>query len=130
MLTCWRAFAERALSSDEREGILEHLALCGDCRDVVTLGLPADAVSASIEIETGTDQPVAIPAKAKNGWLIWPGLRWAALATGVAVAASVLLLHPGKLNQAMLPSEKHPATAIAQPAGHSQIAASIGRNFG
>jgi hypothetical protein len=117
-------FAERALSSDERDGILEHLALCGDCREVVTMALPATTVSAPNEVETETDQPLVIPAKAKNGWLLWPGLSWAALATGMAVAASVLLLHPGKLNQAVLPSEKQPATTIAQPSERSQIAAS------
>jgi len=118
-------FAERALSPDERDRILEHLALCGDCREAVTLALPAGAVSAPIGIETETDQSLVVPAKARNGWMMSPGLRWAALATGVAVAASVLLLHPRKLNQAMLPSEKQPATTIAQPSQHSQIAASM-----
>jgi hypothetical protein len=117
-------FAERALSPDERDGILEHLAVCGDCREVVTLALPAGAVSAPIGIETETDQSLGIPAKAGNGWIGSPALRWAALATGVAVAASVLLLHPKNLNQAMLTSEKQPATTIAQPSEHSQIAAS------
>jgi len=117
-------FAERALSPDERDGILEHLVVCGDCREVVTLALRAGAMSAPIGIETETDPSLAIPAKAKNGWISSPGLRWAALATGVAVAAAVLLLHPKKLNQAMLTSEKQPATTIAQPSEHSQIAAS------
>src|SRR6266436_9420550 len=35
------AFAEQALSATERDGVLQHLALCGDCREVVALALPA-----------------------------------------------------------------------------------------
>src|ERR1700694_4729119 len=35
------AFAEQALSATERDGVLEHLALCAECRDVVALALPA-----------------------------------------------------------------------------------------
>jgi hypothetical protein len=42
-------------------------------------------------------------------------LRWAALAAGVALAASVLLLHPEKLNQAMLPSEHRQVAPAAGP---------------
>ena len=40
------AFAEQAISATERDGVLQHLALCGDCREVVALALPAaDIVS-------------------------------------------------------------------------------------
>ena len=28
------AFAEQALSAAEREGVLQHLARCGDCREI------------------------------------------------------------------------------------------------
>src|SRR5208282_1987871 len=52
----------------------------------------------------------------------WPGLRWAALAAGVAVAASALLMHPGKLNQATLSSVNRPVTTTAPPASAPQIA--------
>jgi hypothetical protein len=36
------AFAEQALSATERDGVLDHLALCGDCREVIALALPAE----------------------------------------------------------------------------------------
>ena len=107
------AFAEQALSAAEREGVLEHLALCGDCREVIALALPAvDIVAVPIAAESEAVRATAVPAKAERSWLrivvwpkfAWPSLRWAALAAGVAVVASVLLLRPGKLNQAMLPS--------------------------
>ena len=34
------AFAERSLPEHERTVVLEHLARCGDCRDIVALALP------------------------------------------------------------------------------------------
>jgi hypothetical protein len=122
------AFTERTLSGTEREGVIEHLALCGECREVIALALPAADVAALAD-ETAADRATSIPVCDGNGnertWLtlawpnlIWtnvwanlvrprlggPGLRWAALAAGVVVAASVLLMHPGKLNQVVLPS--------------------------
>ena len=35
------AFAERALSTKERESVLEHLAVCGNCREALALANPA-----------------------------------------------------------------------------------------
>ncbi|MFZ1053229.1 MAG: zf-HC2 domain-containing protein, partial [Candidatus Sulfotelmatobacter sp.] len=35
------AFAEQSLDGRERALVMEHLAACGDCRDVVALALPA-----------------------------------------------------------------------------------------
>ncbi len=35
------AFAEHSLPELERDVVLEHLARCGDCRDIVALALPA-----------------------------------------------------------------------------------------
>ena len=34
------AFAEDSLPGVERDGVLEHLARCGACRDIVALALP------------------------------------------------------------------------------------------
>ena len=35
------AFSEQLLTGREREGVVEHLARCGDCREVVAFALPA-----------------------------------------------------------------------------------------
>src|SRR4029077_5710091 len=99
------AFAEQALSATERDGVLQHLTLCGDCRDVVALALPAaDLASPQTAPQTSHEHGVrttvsqeAAPALHKLSFA-WPTLRWAALAAGVVVAAAVLLLHPRKLN--------------------------------
>jgi len=122
------AFAEQALSATERDGVLEHLALCGDCREAIALALPpADIVTAPIATETEVVRATPIRAKSERNFLTafaWPSLRWAALAAGVAVAASVLLMHPGKLNQATLSSVNRPVKTTAPPASAPQIAPS------
>src|SRR5208282_5878525 len=121
------AFAEQALSATERDGVLEHLACCGDCRQLIALALPAaDRAAAPVAVDTQADRATPIPWKAERGWMAahkfdWPTLRWAALAAGVAVAAAVLLVHPGKLNQVVLPSPNR--TAVPAASG-PQIAAS------
>ena len=124
------AFAEQALSASEREGVLAHLALCADCRDVIALALPAaaDIVAAPIAAEGEAVRATALP-KTERNWLTatkfaWPSLRWAALAAGIAVVASVLLLRPGKLNQANLPSVNRPVAITAPPASGPQTASS------
>jgi len=130
------AFAEQALSAAERDGVLEHLALCGDCREAIALALSAaDIVAVPIATETEAVRATTIPAKAeryspasaKFVWprFAWPSLRWAVLAAGVAVVATVLLLRPGKLNQATLPSVSRQVATTVPPASGPQIASPI-----
>jgi hypothetical protein len=121
------AFAEQALSAAEREGVLQHLALCEDCRDVVALALPAaDITPPQTADENGVRTTVSqagsrAPRKLS---LAWPTLRWAALAAGAVVAAAVLLVHPGKLNQATPPSVNQQVATAAPPASSRKIASS------
>jgi Putative zinc-finger len=125
------AFAEQALSATERDGVLQHLALCGDCRDVVALALPAaDLVPPQTAPQTAAEDGArrtvsqAGASASHKPSFAWPTLRWAALAAGVAVAAAVLLVHPGKLNQTTLPSLKPQVATTAPPASSSQLASS------
>jgi hypothetical protein len=74
------AFAEQSLPTAERDTVLEHLARCGDCRDVVALALPPSE----------TLEPAVRPAR--RVWLTWPVLRWGFVAAGVVVVASIGLL--------------------------------------
>lgn len=77
------AFAEKSLGERERAQMLEHLAQCADCREVVSLAIP--------ELEPAH----AAPARpAKSPWLRWTVLRWGALAACVVVVgAAVTLRH-------------------------------------
>jgi hypothetical protein len=110
------AFAEQALAAPEREGILQHLALCADCRDVIALAAPADAfvpTPAEVESETLSTPILETPGKSRPGWFAWPGLGWqnlrgAALAGGLAVA--ILVAGPG-VEHLFKPNQ--PASSVA-----------------
>lgn len=70
------AFVEKSLPQPEHGNVLEHLAHCGECRNVVALSLPA----------TESIQPAIRPSPAR--WLTWPALRWGLATAGVAVIAT------------------------------------------
>ncbi len=72
------AFAEHSIGDRERAQVMQHLANCGDCREVIRLAQP------QIEnvIVRHSSGPIA--------WLSWPVLRWGTLAA-FAVIVSVAL---------------------------------------
>jgi hypothetical protein len=111
------AFAEQALLPAQRDGVLQHLAACGDCRELVALALPPEAIA----ITPGTAQPesVQMPLQTKSEknrltTFAWPTLRWAALAAGVVVASSVLLLRSNK-QAVVVVSSSYPTSAAPSP---------------
>jgi hypothetical protein len=120
------AFAEQALSVTERDGVLQHLALCGDCRETVALALPAvDGVAAPIADGVGAVRAAVSRAGAPHRLVFgWPHLRWAAVAAAVVVVASVLLVRPGKLNQAKPTSVSPQMATNLPPAPGPRIASS------
>jgi Putative zinc-finger/Photosynthesis system II assembly factor YCF48 len=111
------AFADQALSGAERDNVLEHLAFCGNCREVVALALPEETVAVPGIVEVDRSVNAAGNAnereKSRLSVFAWPTLRWAALAAGVALAASVLLLRPEKPKIATLSSANPPANVAA-----------------
>jgi hypothetical protein len=76
------AFAEQSLAESERERVIEHLARCGDCREVVALVQPVT--------ELGTT--ASSVRAAGSAWLSWTVLRWAVVAAGVVLVTSVGIL--------------------------------------
>lgn len=97
------AFSEQSLPANERATVLEHLARCGDCRDIVALALPAME-------EAGA--AVVVP---RRGWLTWPTLRWGVVAAGVVVIASFgVLSYRQSLRRAMMPSSATPRLEVAK----------------
>ena len=72
------AFVEKSLSGHERGQVLEHLAQCAGCREVVSLSLP--------EMVAGQ----AVLLKPLRGWwLSWPALRWVAVAACIVVVGAL-----------------------------------------
>ncbi len=72
------AFAEKSLSGRERGQVLEHLAHCADCREVVSLSLPE-----SVDGQTVFHKP------SKTWWASGLAVRWAALAACMVVAGAL-----------------------------------------
>jgi len=107
------AFAEQSLAGRERDHVVEHLARCGDCREVVSLALPP-------ELEL---QPLK---KTGANWFRWPVLRWAAVAAGVALIASIVTMQYRRQRPTELASNVMQAKpAITTPAQSSQPASQV-----
>jgi hypothetical protein len=108
------AFAEQALSGAEREGVLRHLARCGDCRELVATGIPASVDATERPAGVGDETFVRRPSDRSQAWFVWPNLRWAALAASVVVVGSVLLLRPGTQTDSVIGTEKRAALVQEQ----------------
>ena len=97
------AFSEHALPERERTQVLEHLARCGECREVIALSLPAD------------EPIVAVVRPVRGKWLTWPRLRWGLVAAGVIVVGSFgILRYREASHPAMVASNQaSPAAGVA-----------------
>ena len=76
------AFVEKTLTARERTQVLNHLAQCAECRELVTLTLPAKVDRTQLE-----------QSPARRGWSAWPTLRWGALAAALGAVVVVVALH-------------------------------------
>ncbi|HUB53153.1 MAG TPA: carboxypeptidase regulatory-like domain-containing protein [Terracidiphilus sp.] len=102
------AFIEQALPAHERESVLAHLAVCGECRGVVALALP----------EVSAFEPAA-PAPERRRWFAgWMVLVPTAAAVA-ALAVFIVLVHhraPAPQQQAQLtPAQIAPPAPQPQP---------------
>jgi Photosynthesis system II assembly factor YCF48/Putative zinc-finger len=75
------AFVENSLPGEARAQMVQHLAQCADCRELVFLSSP--------------DQAATLPATASapSSWLAWPVLRWGAAVAAVVVVVAAVSLH-------------------------------------
>src|SRR5580765_844783 len=95
------AFAERSLPDRERSRVLDHLALCGDCSDIVALALPAT-------------EPLPAPVTpSPRGLLTWPTLRWRFVAASILALASFgVLQYQRRLQPATMASAPKQSTPV------------------
>jgi hypothetical protein len=78
------AFAEQSLAESERARVMDHLARCSDCRDVLALALPAmELVAVAASAADASTTP------ARRRWFAWPVLRWGVAAAGIIALASI-----------------------------------------
>lgn len=116
------AFAEQVVLPAEREQVLEHLAVCEDCRSVLLVALPPmESAAPAVAAEAASQS--AVPRASRPGWFsrplfTWPNLSWAALAAGMIVAGAFFMHQPVK--QAQPVAERQSPTAISQPASTTQ----------
>ena len=107
------AFAEDALPEREREQLIVHLAVCADCREI--LSLAASAAPEPLTPESVTDTAHLLPRPMHPPLRTW--LPWVATAAGVVIVTLIVVLHERKHEfQASL--ENHPSVATkaaAQP---------------
>lgn len=112
------AFTERALTQNEQAEVLNHLARCVECREVVALAIPEQLDQAA----------AAVPVR--SGWLSWPVLRWGAAVACVAIVGAAVTLHyqPSLNNRAAsTPSSDAPmmqnpvAQTSAEPSPTNQV---------
>jgi hypothetical protein len=82
------AFAEANLLPSERLGVLSHLAICPECREVLQVAIAGHPDSGQ---ETSTER---VPGPTRPPF--WGWLPWAAAATAIIGATTILLLHPQK----------------------------------
>lgn len=83
------AYLEQLLPPPERDQMVEHLAVCRQCREVVALSLPEPP---AVE----DDDAVALPVR--RGWRTWilgkPALGLAASLGGLAIVATLIIELP------------------------------------
>jgi len=92
------AFVEQALPAHEREQLLDHLAVCAECRDLVALSLPELEAPAPAE-------PVAVR---KPWWLGW-NLAWpVAAAITALILVAVHFHHTAVAPEPMAPTQTYP----------------------
>ncbi|HUI43097.1 MAG TPA: YCF48-related protein [Terriglobia bacterium] len=80
------AFAERSLTAAERSRVLEHLAVCAECRAEIQLALRATVDARDV---AGAAAERREPAQTVSGWQ--SVLRWDALAAAMAALAAVVI---------------------------------------
>ncbi|HEY6348029.1 MAG TPA: YCF48-related protein [Candidatus Angelobacter sp.] len=101
------AYIEQALPAAESSQVVQHLAECGYCREIVSLSLPEP-------------QPVQIAAQApvRSRWWV-PAYRWAAVAATLTIAATLVIEKPWKTS----------SNSFAKPAAVSDNAQTTASNY-
>jgi hypothetical protein len=112
------AYAEHVLPANEEQPVVQHLATCADCREVVYL---ASAATEELELPA----PTPSPAEHVRWW------TWAVPLLAVLIVASILRLKPNlllmkqteqatqtseaKLEKPQLPAESNNAPSVSNP---------------
>ncbi|HEU5402899.1 MAG TPA: zf-HC2 domain-containing protein [Terriglobales bacterium] len=94
------AFAEDTLTAKERQGVIQHLSECVDCREIVFLAQP----------EAAETQTVFAPKSRRFTWM-----AWGSLAAVIVVVASAVILQHEQVTEIQAPVTVATTTAPAPP---------------
>ncbi|MGH9495015.1 MAG: YCF48-related protein [Candidatus Sulfotelmatobacter sp.] len=109
------AFSERSLPEAERGIVLEHLALCADCRDILALAVP----------EKDHEREV-VEGSAVGGWFTWSALRWGFVTAGLLVAGFGVLQYQKRARpSAVALNDQAPSLAASEPRNEPQPSPAI-----
>ncbi len=107
------AFLEHALPNRQRILLLNHLATCSPCREVVALATPDPAMAVAAQGATRWHLSAA------TRWWRWAPLRWAGAAAVAAVVAGAVWINRIEEHPVPLPSR---ASVVAAPAQVTELA--------
>ena len=98
------AYVEQLLPLSERKLVLEHIAVCSDCREIVFLTIPENAVVAGpVAPEALLPDAAAAAIPARRRWFLTPGFGLAASIAVMAAAITLVIEIPHR-NQPFTPS--------------------------
>ena len=110
------AFAEKSLLQREQVQILEHLAGCADCREVVAHAQPEEVLQ---QVAVAAAAPMAAR---RSSWFSGAVIRWAGLAACVVVVGAVVISRARfEKSPASVASNNEPV-AVAKTGSQSQPA--------
>lgn len=108
------AFAEQSLPQGERSIVLGHLALCGDCREVLALAVP------ELTFPEKVHEMEVVEGSAVGGWFTWPTLRWGFVAAGILIVGFGALQYQKNARIAFFTVSKNAAPPIVANEAQSQ----------
>jgi hypothetical protein len=134
------AYVEQLLATRERKNVMEHLAACGQCREVVLLLGEAQPVTADSAVPAAPSLQPKHTARAFS-WRAWRSWRsaWglAASLAGLAIVSTLIVEMPrstmqvkkftGNPTQASSPTNSLPATPTNEPARTDSVSSASNR---
>jgi Photosynthesis system II assembly factor YCF48/Putative zinc-finger len=118
------AYVEELLPVDERDQILQHLARCSDCRDVVALTTPDTVSEPQPEVEVAA--AVAAPAPRRR-WFLSPAFGMVGSLAAVVLGVALILRLPQNTQsfnntRTQQQVQKTGVTLAPQPTAESSVA--------
>jgi hypothetical protein len=99
------AYVEQLLPLSERKLVLEHIAACSDCREILFLAIPENAAVAGPEavVPEALVPDAATPIPTRRRWFLTPGFGLAASIATMAAAITLVIEIPHR-NQPLTPA--------------------------